>query len=679
MIISKMKETCGTDDEWGCKMEWNEHAHLWTQASVKLMDVRFVSLRGSDTPPVYQLPANGFLFAVRGSAHIALDYTEYEVNGMFALHGGKGMLLDIRLAAEQFDYYLVLYKANVPLPSDPHKHPIHSPAYPFQVQYGCIPSYPLSLFDKLELLLHAWNSLGNVEKLHAKTLFYQLIYELTRQLREQTVKIIPADPAEQALRYIHEHYAEPLTLDKLASMLDCSPSHLSRIFKQRASCSPIEYMIRLRVGKARHLLIHTDASLQDIAAAIGYSDVYYFSRIFKKQSGLSPLKYREHESAERNNIKQHNPFLMLRSSIVPAKLKRYIKARSDNGYQYESRGDFQLVRNKRNSAALTLLVCLTLLLSACSGTTAGNRAAGSNGAANNSVATSGNTAGNVVQSEAATMNYTGADGEVEVPRNPQRIVVLTHAYVGYFMVLGINPVGAPSMTMENPLYEGKIDGMEDIGAWGAFSIEKIISLNPDLIVALANTENLDEIKKIAPVVTVNYGEKNYKEQLIEFGKLTNREDAAKQWVAGWEAKIAEAKPRVLQAVGDKTVSVLSPHNKGVYIYGEGFGRGTEILYDEFGLKVPADFDVKLGSKEISLERVADFAGDYIFTTPDTSESSDTSPTYETEIWKGLPAVKANRVFYMEKGSAAFNDPTTLEAMLPFIVNSLTNGENEDGA
>ncbi len=656
-------------------MDWSEHAHVWTQTSVKLLDVRYVSISGGDSPSVYRMPANGFLYSVRGSALIMLDEAEYRVSGMFALHSCKGMLLEIRPAAERFDYYLILYKPTVSAPDSLRKRVSLSSIQPLQVQYGCMPAYPLSLYDKLELLAQQWRSSGTLEKLHAKSLFYQFVYELVRQLRVQTVNVIPADPAEQAMRYIHEHYTEAITLDMLASMLDCSASHLSRQFKQRADCSPIEYMIRLRIDKARHLLLRTDESLQGIASAIGYSDVYYFSRIFKKHAGLSPLKFRERESLASFAGKQHNPFLMLRSSIVAAPLKRYIRARSDNDYQHEGKGDFQLIRNRRSSTALTLLVCLTLLLSACSGAPAGNRTADSGNAAITSAAASSEPAGQPTQAASATMLYTAADGEVEVPRNPQRIVVLTHAYVGYFMALGINPVGAPSMTMDNPYYEGKLDGMEDIGAWGAFSIEKIISLNPDLIVALANTENLEEIKKIAPVVTVNYGERNYKEQLIEFGKLTSRLETAEQWVNGWEAKIAEAKPKVLEAVGDRTVSVLSPYDKGVYIYGEGFGRGTEILYDEFGLNVPAAFDIKSGSMDISLEKVADFAGDYIFTTPDTSESGNSSPTYDSEIWRGLPAVKANRVFYIDKASAAFNDPATLEAMLPFIVDSLTGGGN----
>ncbi|WP_162309370.1 AraC family transcriptional regulator [Cohnella abietis] len=533
------------------------------------------------------------------------------------------------------------------------------------------------MYEQLEQIAKEWRTPGDLERLHARTLFYQFIYELIRQLREQDVQIIRAEPAEQALKYLHEHYAEPLTLEFLASLLDCSPSHLSRIFKQRTACSPIEYMIRLRISRAKSLLANTEAPLQKIALSIGYVDVYYFSRIFKKHTGQSPLRYRE--TCHDPIVKQHNPLLMLRSSIVPDKLRRYINKRNDNHYQYTDKGALHLIRNRKQSTALTVLLSLTLLLSACSGVTNNNiNATASSGSTSDSTASGNNGQAETNQTTAAsaTVKYTGADGEVEIPRNPQRIVILTHAYVGYFMALGINPVGAPTMTMGNPFYKGKIDGMEDIGAPDAFSNEKIITLNPDLIIALKGTKNLEEISKIAPVVTINYGEKNYKEQLLDFGKMTNRTDAAQQWVDNWEKKIAEYKPQVLLAVGDQTVSVLSQTGKSVSIYGEGYGRGTEILYDEFGLKGPQAFDLKLGWAEFSLEKLPEFAGDYIFTSPDASENEDSSPMYTSDLWNKLPAIKNKRVFYIDKKSAAFNDPITLDALLPIVVDSLTSAAGD---
>ncbi|KQN97681.1 AraC family transcriptional regulator [Paenibacillus sp. Leaf72] len=658
-------------------MKLNEHMLIWTSASVKLMDVRHINITSDGELRSYLLPANGFLFAIRGSAQITLDDVDYAVSGMFVLHGGKGMCLNIQPKEGRFEYYLILYKAWFPPQANPEIRSIMTAGNPLQIQYGYAPLYPLSLYEKLERTAQEWLTPGDLELLHARTLFYQFVYELVSQLREQDVRIIRADPAEQLLKYLHDHYTEPLTMELLASMLDCSPSHLSRMFKQRTACSPIEYMIRLRITRAKSLLESTEATLQEIALNIGYTDVYYFSRIFKKQTGQSPVHYRQ--TYLDLNTKQHNPSLMLKSSIVPHKLKRYINKRSDNHYQYTNKGAFELIRNRKQSTALTLLLSFTLLLSACSGSVNSTNSVANSGSAS-SAAVSGNNGQvdtNQNSTASATVTYTGADGEVDIPRNPQRIVVLTHAYVGYFMALGINPVGAPTMTMGNPYYKGQIDDVEDIGSPAAFDVEKIITLNPDLIIAIKGTDKLEDMSKIAPVVTIEYGKKNYKEQLLEFGKLTNRIDKAQQWVDAWEQKIAEYKPQVIKAVGDQTVSVLSQYDKSVYVYGEGYGRGTEILYDEFGLQAPPAFDLKLGWAEISLEKLSEFAGDYIFTSPDATGTADTSPMYDSDLWKGLPAIKNNRVFYLDKDSAAFNDPITLEAMLPIIVDSLTAAAGEN--
>ena len=79
------------------------------------------------------------------------------------------------------------------------------------------------------------------------------------------------------------------------------------------------------------------------------------------------------------------------------------------------------------------------------------------------------------------------------------------------------------------------------------------------------------------------------------------------------------KPKVTKAVGNKTVSIVSPFDKGIYIFGNTFARGGEIIYDELQLKArrPSKkaIDSGVGYANISLEKLPEFAGDYIFTSP----------------------------------------------------------------
>ena len=73
----------------------------------------------------------------------------------------------------------------------------------------------------------------------------------------------------------------------LAEMVNTSPRSLSRKFKQSVGTSPIDYLIQFRLFKAKEMLLETDATLDEIAAGIGYPDGYYLGRIFKKHTGLS--------------------------------------------------------------------------------------------------------------------------------------------------------------------------------------------------------------------------------------------------------------------------------------------------------------------------------------------------------------------------------------------------------
>ncbi|WP_405173177.1 hypothetical protein [Paenibacillus sp. FSL H8-0260] len=71
---------------------------------------------------------------------------------------------------------------------------------PFNLQYGFTPTSPLPLFDKMENMFTDWGKTGLLDRLHVKTLFYQWIYELLRQLHTLETQLIQPDPLDQAIR-----------------------------------------------------------------------------------------------------------------------------------------------------------------------------------------------------------------------------------------------------------------------------------------------------------------------------------------------------------------------------------------------------------------------------------------------------------------------------------------------
>ena len=95
------------------------------------------------------------------------------------------------------------------------------------------------------------------------------------------------------MQYIETHYYEKITLDQLAEMVYLSPAYLSRIFKKETGTTFNDYLIQVRIGKAKSLLHHKDLRVTDIAEAVGFDDQSYFTKVFRRIVGVTPLKYRQ--------------------------------------------------------------------------------------------------------------------------------------------------------------------------------------------------------------------------------------------------------------------------------------------------------------------------------------------------------------------------------------------------
>ena len=99
----------------------------------------------------------------------------------------------------------------------------------------------------------------------------------------------------QAQEYIQENYKKDLSLDALSKELDISPYYFSKLFKEETGSNFVEYLTNLRMSRAKELLKDEKLSMKEICMEVGYSDPNYFSRIFKKNFGMTPTEYRESE------------------------------------------------------------------------------------------------------------------------------------------------------------------------------------------------------------------------------------------------------------------------------------------------------------------------------------------------------------------------------------------------
>ena len=111
------------------------------------------------------------------------------------------------------------------------------------------------------------------------------------QREHETLK--PNELGFQIKEYIDEHYTEPMTLQSIANYLNFSPYYLSHVFKEMSGYSPIQYLIRRRIGEAQTLLITTDLPIIRIGEMVGYETQNYFNLQFTKCVGMPPKRFRQ--------------------------------------------------------------------------------------------------------------------------------------------------------------------------------------------------------------------------------------------------------------------------------------------------------------------------------------------------------------------------------------------------
>ena len=100
----------------------------------------------------------------------------------------------------------------------------------------------------------------------------------------------------RAKNYITEHFDTDISLDDVSREVNISPYYFSKLFKEESGENFIEYLTRIRIDAAKEMLQEGDLSIREISQRAGYSDPNYFSRTFKKQTGMTPREYREKEN-----------------------------------------------------------------------------------------------------------------------------------------------------------------------------------------------------------------------------------------------------------------------------------------------------------------------------------------------------------------------------------------------
>ncbi len=104
---------------------------------------------------------------------------------------------------------------------------------------------------------------------------------------------LPKYKLRQAIEYIHEHMAEDLSLGAIASQLGMSQYYFARMFKQSTGITPHQYLVEQRLEKAKRLLADTDLTISEVAYRTGFASQSHLTRLFRKHLSITPKAYRQ--------------------------------------------------------------------------------------------------------------------------------------------------------------------------------------------------------------------------------------------------------------------------------------------------------------------------------------------------------------------------------------------------
>lgn len=645
---------------WGENMNWNEQIKLWNRATVRILDIRHHVICDGQDLCNYKLPANVFLFVSSGNAFVRIDEHKCYVKQHHLVHTGKGTEMDIMPARNAFSYYLIYFKVSNPdvTVSPFAKQSANQLLEPLHLFYHVVPQEPGVLYNHIRGLYEEWGKCDELSKIRTKSLFYEFIYELFNLLQNSTDKGRPSKLITYALNYIHKNYKEVITMAQLADLLGCSVSYMHRLFKAEIGKSPNDYIMGIRLEQASQLLLTSQLSVGEIALSTGYPDMYYFSRLFKKHFGVSPLHFRERRIDHQGL--HLNPSKSSLFSIVPTSSLSYNEGTKEIENLSQSEGEIQLFITNRTKPTLAslLLVCLSIFISGCQ---ADSGKASSENERNNPVTT--------VSSEgkgtSETKTYKHIDGETEIPLEPKR--VFTDVKVGQLMALGIEPVGSSSY----PLQTGFIaeNDIEDVGIF-PLNLEKIASLEPDLIIlteAWRDGGGYEAFSKIAPTIVIPNHSDSLTDELHMFGDILGKEEESERWLAEFQKKVDVAKEKVKAVISEEeTFTILNVRPENFFIYDD-VNMGGNIIYKYLGLtpQEKVQVDVLNGEVwEVSAEVIPEYIGDHLLLA--NNKGAEETFKENKKLWANTAAFQNGTVYEIDFDQFLLNDPISVLHQLDII-------------
>ncbi|MBW4643283.1 MAG: iron-siderophore ABC transporter substrate-binding protein [Goleter apudmare HA4340-LM2] len=261
-------------------------------------------------------------------------------------------------------------------------------------------------------------------------------------------------------------------------------------------------------------------------------------------------------------------------------------------------------------------------------------------------------------------------GESCIPLQPQRIIALDEIMMEILLALDLKPVAAPEPTLAGSKrlkFGEKAGNIANLGKESHLNLEKIVSLNPDLILGFSFgiEQNYKLLSHIAPTVGVDYVQAGWKDALLSVAEIIGKSQKARKLLDEYQQKIAVFRQKISH---QKTVTVIRFYSGNITPeFRNKFSFPVSII-TEVGLSMPKKQNPLTSHGEspyvsVSLERVDLLDADILFAALD-PKSEDSFQKYQNSpLWQQLNVVRNNRVYTVDSSYWIFGNILSANAIL----------------
>lgn len=263
-------------------MNINELIELYAQTPTYFNDVFAATLpqQASQSLQTRHHNRNYLLLPLSGQAIITVAATTYSIQQGYVLHVGNDEKCHIDVIGQQAFHYIVIQ-------------------YEVLRAENVLNMHYLQPLDNVARCQHYAQQMlalattpGSYALLQSQTLYMQFIEEFLASAKRTTLTA-KSEVVSLTIAFMHEHYANDVSMAQLAERVGIERRRFSEVFEATIGMNPSQYLMELRIRKAKEQLRDEDTSIAVIGERVGYYDCFYFSRVFKKCTGVSPSLYRK--------------------------------------------------------------------------------------------------------------------------------------------------------------------------------------------------------------------------------------------------------------------------------------------------------------------------------------------------------------------------------------------------